>query len=100
MKSHEVIDTVVPIGFVIEHMQGQPSRIRAGSCEWSPSERVLTVRGEAVKLSWKALECWSVLVEARGAIVSREALQKRLLGDALMDESDLAHVLAGLRKPD
>lgn len=98
MKSHERDDLLISLGFMIEDMQGQPSRIRAGACDWDPTERILIVRGETVKLSWKAMECWRILVEARGAIVPREALQRRLWGDALMDESNLAHVLAGLRR--
>lgn len=72
--------------------------IRVGACEWQPRDRRLIVRGEEKKLVWRAMECWSPLVEAGGDVVTREQLHQRIWGDALMEESNLANTVAVLRK--
>lgn len=72
--------------------------LAVGSCTWNPATKVLVVRGAPVKLSWKAQECWALLVEANGEVVSRETMHKKIWGDAVMEESNLAHVLVTLRK--
>jgi len=49
-------------------------------------------------LAWKAQECWTLLVDAGGEVVTRESIHKRIWGDAVMEDSNLAHVLVTIRK--
>ena len=72
--------------------------LAVGNCTWNPASKVLEVRGSRAKLSWKAQECWTLLVEAGGEVVTRETIHKRIWGDAVMEESNLAHVLVSIRK--
>lgn len=72
--------------------------LRFGAAEWDPTARRLTVRGQAVKLPWRASECLRVLVNARGAVVSKEELQRQIWNGALVEESNLAQCVTALRK--
>ncbi|MEP7365067.1 MAG: winged helix-turn-helix domain-containing protein [Acidobacteriota bacterium] len=66
-------------------------------CWWEIS-RALTVRGQAVKLPWRVVECFALLVQSQGAAVSREALEEQIWGKTIIDESSLAKCVATLRK--
>ena len=69
-----------------------------GECLWIPGAKKLLLRGHAVEPGWRSLECWAALVEANGAAVSRENLHARVWGKTLMDESNLTHAIAALRR--
>ena len=69
-----------------------------GDARWDWSSRRLTVRGNPVTLPWRVAEALAALLEAGGAVVSKEELQRRIWGGALIDESNLAHCIKALRK--
>ncbi|MDZ7639326.1 MAG: winged helix-turn-helix domain-containing protein [Bryobacterales bacterium] len=72
--------------------------VRFGEAEWEPSTRRLTVRGVPAKIPWRSAECLAILVEAAGEVVSKEELQERIWAGALMEDSNLAHAVATIRK--
>lgn len=76
----------------------QGRMVRFGHARWDRAGRRLTVRGEAVKLSWKTAECLNLLVEARGEVVPKEDLLREVLGAGLVEESNLAQCISVLRK--
>lgn len=73
-------------------------KIRVGDVVWDPATRQLHVHGQPLKLPRRAEECFAILVEARGAPVSREELHQRIWGGAIREESSLAHTIVALRK--
>ncbi len=74
------------------------SVIRFGDAVWDERSLKLQVRGEAVKLPWRATACLDCLVSARGAVVPKDELRKQVWGDSLMEESNLARCITLLRK--
>jgi DNA-binding winged helix-turn-helix (wHTH) protein/Tfp pilus assembly protein PilF len=69
-----------------------------GAATWRPASRTLTVRGQDVKLPWRVIECLAILAEARGGVVTRETLEERIWGGAVIEASNLAKCIATLRK--
>ncbi len=55
-------------------------------------------RGEPVKLNWRAAAVLGHLVEARGEVVTREELQRKVWGDVHMDYSVLSQAVLTLRR--
>ena len=74
------------------------SLLRFGEAVWDPVGRRLEVRGQMVTLPWRVAECLAVLLEADGAIVTREELEGRIWGGAIVEESNLTKCIASLRK--
>jgi DNA-binding winged helix-turn-helix (wHTH) protein len=83
---------------VIGHQNKEQASLRAGHTLWNPTTRQITLRGSVLKLPRRAEECFGILAEARGALVTKEELQNRIWGGALREESSLAHAIATLRK--
>jgi len=77
------------------HLEGP---VHVGEAVWYETSRQLSVRGEGLKLPWRVTECFALLVEARGGIVSRQTLEEHIWGKAIIDESSLAKCVAALRK--
>ncbi|MCW5966094.1 MAG: winged helix-turn-helix domain-containing protein [Bryobacterales bacterium] len=76
-----------------------PNRaVRFGDVQWDAAARVLTLRGQVIRLTWRTAECLHVLAEARGAVVSREEFHDRVWAGAVMEDSNLAHAIAAIRK--
>jgi DNA-binding winged helix-turn-helix (wHTH) protein len=69
-----------------------------GECQWIAGTKTLLLRGQPVDPGWRSLECWAALVEANGEAVSREDLHARVWGKTVMDESNLTHTIAALRR--
>jgi DNA-binding winged helix-turn-helix (wHTH) protein len=61
-------------------------------------ERRLLRNGEPVPLRAKVLETLRVLVENHGRLVAKDALMKAVWPDAVVEEGNLAHNVAALRK--
>jgi DNA-binding winged helix-turn-helix (wHTH) protein/Tfp pilus assembly protein PilF len=76
-----------------------PARILAfGEARWDRISRQLTVRGELVKLTWRTTEALSLLVEAKGAVVPKEDLQRLVWGKVQMDDSVLPQCIGTIRR--
>ena len=63
----------------------------------SPDRRELLADGRPVKLGGRAYDVLMALVEARGAVVSKDALMARVWPDRIVEENNLqfAHRTAG-----
>jgi DNA-binding winged helix-turn-helix (wHTH) protein len=61
-------------------------------------ERRLVRNGRPVSLRAKVFDTLCVLVENHGRLVAKEALMKAVWPDALVEEGNLAHNIAALRK--
>ena len=72
--------------------------VRFGDAEWDSTARRLTVRGSPAKIPWRSAECLAILVEAGGEVVSKEELLERIWAGALMEDSNLAHAVAAIRR--
>jgi len=69
-----------------------------GDARWDRTTRHLTVRGEPAKLTWRAAAALSLLVEARGGVVTREEFERHVWGDAQMDYSVVSQCIKTLRR--
>lgn len=89
-----------------QHTPGSPgeaisqieSELRFGEARFALATKRLTVRSQPVKLPWRAVECLNLLVRARGAVVSKEDLQRGIWNGAMVEDSNLAHCVTALRK--
>jgi DNA-binding winged helix-turn-helix (wHTH) protein/Tfp pilus assembly protein PilF len=76
----------------------QSRTVRIGEAQWDRTTLQLTVRGESVKLTWRAAAAFSLLVEARGGVVTREDLQRHVWGDVQMDYSVVSQCIKTIRR--
>ncbi|MCB1019091.1 MAG: winged helix-turn-helix domain-containing protein [Acidobacteria bacterium] len=74
------------------------SRYRFGCFELTPSTRRLTARNVPVELGFRSFEALTALVAARGAVVERDDLHRRLWPDIIVDETSLNKCVSELRK--
>ncbi len=96
-----VVDTgSVPLS--LEDAVGAPSTPRSyfafGSFRLDPVNRVLFRDGEILPLSPKAIDTLLVLIEHRGAVVSKEELLNAVWPDTFVEEGSLTHNISLLRK--
>ncbi len=73
-------------------------RYQFAEASWDAVARQLVVRGDLRKLPWRAAECLQMLIEAQGSPVTREDFVEKVWGGALIEESNLGHAIASLRK--
>src|SRR5262245_42979130 len=69
-----------------------------GPFRLDPSGPLLFRSGEIVPLAPKALEILFVLVERRGALVTKDELVAAVWPDTTVEEGNLAHHISQLRK--
>src|SRR5215831_21288204 len=62
-----------------------------------PHRRELLADGRSVKLGVRALDVLMALIEARGAVVSKNALMARVWPDRIVEENNLQWQIAALR---
>src|SRR5260370_34016862 len=75
----------------------RPAGIAFGRFEVLPDRREVLVDGRPVKLGGRAFDVLIALIEARGAIVSKEALMARGWPGRIIEENSLAAQVAALR---
>lgn len=76
-----------------------PSKtVTLGEVKWNRATRQLTLRGELVKLNFRAAAVFGLLVDAKGEVVSREELQRQVWGDIQMDYSVVSQCIKSLRR--
>ena len=73
-------------------------RIRVGDFELLPSERVLSLDGQALELGARAFDLLLVLVEHQGRLASKNTLIERVWPRVIVDENNLPAQIASLRR--
>jgi len=73
-------------------------RIRLGSFEIYPSERMLCAAGKPVELGARAFDLLLVLVEQHGRLVHKNTLLERVWPRLVVDENNLPAQIASLRR--
>src|SRR5437868_15499378 len=63
-----------------------------------PHRRELFANGEPIKLGGRAFDVLMALIEARGAVISKDALMARVWPGRIVDENNLQSQIVGLRK--
>ena len=76
----------------------QPRYIQFGQARWDRATRRLLVRELPVKLPWRVVECLSILIDASGAVVSKDDLESQIWGGAMVEYSNVAQCITALRK--
>ena len=74
-----------------------PAGIAFGRFRLLPQRRELLADGQPVKLGGRAFDVLMVLIEARGAVVSKDALKARVWPDRIVEENSLQQQLSRLR---
>jgi DNA-binding winged helix-turn-helix (wHTH) protein len=74
-----------------------PAGIGFGRYLLLPHRRELLVEGRPVKLGGRALDVLIALIEARGAVVSKNALMARMWPDRIVEENNLQWQISALR---
>src|ERR1700739_2476676 len=75
----------------------QLAGIAFGRFQVSPDRREVLAAGRQVKLGGRAFDVLMALIEARGAVVSKEALMARVWPGRTIEENSLAAQIAALR---
>lgn len=81
-----------------EQQEMQARYVTIGDARWDRNTEQLTVRGEPVKLTRRAAAAFSLLVEARGGVVTREEFQLQVWGTVQMDYSVVSQCIKTLRR--
>ena len=75
-----------------------PESLAFGRFRVLPQQRELLADGEPIKLGGRAFDVLMALIEARGAVISKDALMAQVWPDRIVEENNLsAHILT-LRK--
>src|ERR1700720_4426237 len=75
-----------------------PAAIEFGRFSVLPHRRELLVDGRPVELGGRAFDVLMALVEAPGAVVSKDALMNRVWPDRIVEENSLQSQIAALRR--
>src|SRR5271156_2212339 len=74
-----------------------PSSVVFGRFRVLPHRRELLANGRPVKLGGRAFDVLMALIEARGAVVSKNALMARVWPDQIVEENNLQWQISTLR---
>src|SRR6185369_17678624 len=77
---------------------GHSSLREFGRCRLDLEKKVLWANGETVQLPLKAVELLCVLVDSRGAVVTKEEIWHSVWNDSFVEETNLTHNIYVLRK--
>src|SRR6202049_260769 len=75
-----------------------PAAIEFGRFSVLPHRRELLVEGRPLELGGRAFDVLMVLIEASGAVVSKDALMSRVWPDRIIEENSLKHQISALRR--
>src|ERR1044071_6855655 len=73
-------------------------RIILGSIEVCLTSRELFVAGEKAHLPWRTFDVLRVLIEARGEVVPKDEILRRVWGNDFVDDSNLTQAISQIRK--
>src|SRR6201982_1142771 len=75
----------------------ESSTVAFGHCRVLPHRRELLADGRLVKLGGRAFDVLMALIEARGAVVSKNTLIARVWPDRIVEENNLQWQISTLR---
>ena len=75
-----------------------PGKLRLGKYVVDLAANRVTDQGRQLPLNWRSFQALRLLMEARGNVVEREELFRRLWPDGEVDESTLGKCISQLRK--
>src|SRR6202035_3588997 len=75
-----------------------PAAIEFGRFRVLPRRREFLIEGRPVELGGRAFDVLMTLIEARGAVVSKDALMKRVWPDRIVEENNLQAQISALRR--
>jgi DNA-binding winged helix-turn-helix (wHTH) protein len=75
-----------------------PASVTFGRFRVLPHRRELLVDGRPIKLGGRAFDVLMALIEARGAVVAKDALMARVWPDRIVEENNLQAHLSALRE--
>jgi DNA-binding winged helix-turn-helix (wHTH) protein len=75
-----------------------PASVTFGRFRVLPHRRELLADGRPIKLGGRAFDVLMALIEARGAVVAKDALMARVWPDRIVEENNLQAQLSALRK--
>ena len=75
-----------------------PTAIAFGRFRVLPHRRELLADSQPVELGGRAFDVLTTLIEARGAVVSKETLMERAWPGRIVDENNLPAQITALRK--
>src|SRR6266853_1581582 len=75
-----------------------PAAIEFGRFRVLPRRRELLAEGRPLELGGRAFDVLMALIEASGAVVSKDALMKRVWPNRIVDENNLQTQISALRR--
>jgi DNA-binding winged helix-turn-helix (wHTH) protein len=75
-----------------------PASVTFGRFRVLPHRRELLADGRPIKLGGRAFDVLMALIEARGAVVAKDALMARVWPDRIVEENNLQAHLSALRE--
>src|SRR5215471_5925817 len=91
------ISRTAPIMASMNPVSETPSGIAFGRFRVVPNRRELLADGQPIKLGGRAFDVLMTLIEARGAVVSKNALMARVWPDRIVEENNLQWQISALR---
>jgi predicted ATPase/DNA-binding winged helix-turn-helix (wHTH) protein len=86
--------------FIISEMVARadpPASVEFGRLRVLPHRREMIADGKPIKLGGRAFDILMALIEARGAVVSKDALMRRVWSGRVVEENNLQSHIAALR---
>jgi len=77
---------------------GDPNVLEFGRFTFDPNRRELRAGGRAVALGGRAFDALLALIDARGTLVSKDDLMRRIWPDRVVEENNLEAQISALRK--
>jgi DNA-binding winged helix-turn-helix (wHTH) protein len=72
--------------------------IRIGNLTVLPDRRQVSIDGAPVELGYRAIDVLLILVEANGALVTKDELMKRVWPTTIVTDNNLRVQICGIRK--
>src|SRR6266446_6871834 len=82
----------------MESIPSTPTAIEFGRFRILPHRRELLAEGRPLDLGGRAFDVLMALIEASGAVVSKDALLKRVWPDRIVEENSLQAQISALRR--
>src|SRR5580692_10663060 len=76
---------------------GLPASVEFGRFRLLPHRRKLLADGEPINLGGRAFDVLMALIEAHGAVISKNALMERVWPDRIVEENNLQWQISALR---
>ena len=82
----------------MEPIPSTPAAIEFGRFRILPHRRELLVEGRSMELGGRAFDVLMALIEASGAVVSKDRLIQRVWPDRIVEENSLQSQISALRR--